>query len=288
MPRQLRPYLGALRRKVVFNPVRVYLQLRKLLTSAGLTASQVELLKRASHKIHYRDSMYSGDGENYFRAGLSAVGCIDEVLHHAGPLHIRDVLDMPCGYGRELRFMVARFPEARFTACDIQPGAVDFCAREFGAIAAYSRPELSEVSFDGGFDLIWCGSLITHLNRDAIFDLLRLFSLHLNPGGVLIFTFHGDYVLRKMLDDGDKYELTAESHAALIAAYTQTGYAYQDYPRGLGYFDFHPEGRGFGVSLTSPDWLRDQIRGLGGLQEVYFKERGWANHQDVFAVSKRD
>ena len=288
VPRELRPYLGALRRKVVFNPLRVYLQRRKLLKSADLTAGQVELLRRVSPKIHYRDNMYAGNGENYFRTGLSAVGCIDDVLHHAGCLRIRDVLDMPCGYGRELRFMVLRFPEATFTACDIQPGAVDFCVQEFGAVAAYSRPKLSEVSFDRGFDLIWCGSLVTHLNRDAILDLLRLFSRHMNPGGVLIFTFHGDYVLRKMLDEGDKYELTSESQAALIASYTQTGYAYQDYPRGLGYFDFHPEGRGFGVSLTSPDWLRDQTRAVGGLQEVYFKERGWANHQDVLAVSKRD
>lgn len=94
-------------------------------------------------------------------------------------------------------------------------------------------------------------------------------------------------MLRKMLE-GDKYELTAERHAALISSYTSARYAYQDYPRGFGYFDFHPEGRGFGVSLTSPDWLRDQIRGLGVLQEVYFRERGWANHQDVFAFSKRD
>lgn len=188
MPLELRPYLSALRRMIVFNPVRVYLQRRKLLKSARLTTGQVELLRRASHKIHYRDNMYAGGGENYFSAGLSAVGCIDDVLHHAGPLRICDVLDMPCGYGRELRFMVRRFPEATFTACDIQPGAVDFCAREFGAGAAYSRPDLSEVSFNTAFDLIWCGSLVTHLNRDTILELLTLFSRHLNPGGVLIFT----------------------------------------------------------------------------------------------------
>jgi SAM-dependent methyltransferase len=231
--------------------------------------------------------MYAGHGENYFLAGLSAIACVEAVLSRASPGRIRCLLDLPSGFGRELRFFALRFPEATMTVCDIQPEAVGFCAREFGAVPVVSRSTLSDVSFDGKFDLIWCGSLVTHLDGGAIDDLLKLFSSHLSHDGIFIFTFHGDYVYKKMAAGRDTYELAAESLPALVASYEQTGYAYQDYPRGLGYFEFHPEKSRYGISLTSPDWLRSRAELSGSLREVYFKERGWADHQDVLAFAKR-
>ena len=285
VPPGLRPYLGALRRRIVYNPARVYLQRRRLLKSPALDAGQAELLGRVSTRIHQRDGMYAGHGENYFRAGLSAIACVEEVLRHSEPARVRHILDLPSGFGRELRFFALRFPEATTTACDIQPEAVAFCAREFGAVPTVSRPRLSEVSFDRKFDLIWCGSLVTHLDDASIHDLLKLFSKHLSADGIFIFTFHGDYVHAKMAAGGDTYELAAESIPALVESYERTGYAYQDYPRGLGYFEFHPEKSRYGISLTSPDWLRGLAKSIGGLREVYFRERGWADHQDVLAFA---
>lgn len=287
MPPSLRPYLGALRRGVVANPARVLLQRRRLMRSGALSADKLELLGRVSTRIHHRDGMYAGSGEQYFTAGLSALECVDEVLGAAGVEEVSEVLDLPSGHGRELRFFRLRFPRATFTACDIQPGAVAFCAREFGAIPVVSRPDLDEVSFGRKFDLVWCGSLVTHLDAEATVKLLRLFARHLKEGGVAVFTFHGDYVLRRMRDDGETYELDPASTPVLVAEYEKHGQAYRDYPRGLGYFDFHPEGRGYGVSLTSPGWLRARLAEIGGLEEVFFKERGWAEHQDVLAFARR-
>jgi SAM-dependent methyltransferase len=287
VPASLRPHLGALRRRVVAHPLRVRAQRKRLLRDPSLTARQRELLDRVSDRIHFRDGMYSGDGESYFRAGLSAVECLDEALARHAPPEIRRFLDLPCGYGRELRFFVLRFPGAAFTACDIQPGAVDFCAREFGARPAHSRISFAELSFAEHFDLVWCGSLVTHLDAGATFELLRLFARHLAPGGVAVFTTYGDYVAQRMRDEGATYDLPAPSAAAIADSYARTGHGYHDYPRGQGYFDFHPEGRGYGVSVTSPAWVREQARRAGYLEEVYFKERGWWNHQDVFAFARR-
>lgn len=284
-PRKVRPYLGALRRKIMSFPIRVYLQKRSLLESSALDGGQVALLRRASSRIHYQDGMYNGNGKEYFLVGSWAVRCIDEVLSHAKAGPVRDILDLPCGYGRELRFLVLRFPESTFTACDIQPGAVDFCVETFGAVPAYSQPQLSQVSLDRSFDLIWCGSLVTHLNRADSLELIKVFCHHLKPGGILVFTTYGDEVFERMRS-GATYDLREESLPALLASYTQTGYGYQDYPRGFGYFDFHPKGRGYGVSLMSPDWVRGLVQQLGVLREVYFRERGWADHHDVFGFLK--
>lgn len=287
VPARLRPYLGALRRRLVAHPLRVRAQRRRLLRDPSLTARQRELLDRVSDRIHFRDGMYGGDGESYFRAGLSAVECLDEVLARYAPPDIRGFLDLPCGYGRELRFFVLRFPGAAFTACDIQPAAVDFCAREFSARPVYSRPDLPALDLAEEFDLAWCGSLFTHLDADATRDLLRLFARHLAPGGVAVFTTHGDHVARRMREEGATYDLPAASAAAIADSYARTGQGYHDYPRGQGYFDFHPAGRGYGVSVTSPAWVREQAASVGPLEEVYFKERGWSNQQDVFAFVKR-
>jgi len=288
LPAQLRPHLGALRRMIVAHPLRVAAQKRRLIENPTLRPGQSELLHRVNAQIHFRDGMYTGDGANYFLAGLSALDCVEEALRQVGTRPVRRVLDLPSGYGRELRFLTRRFPDAAFTACDIQPGAVDFCARAFGAVAVSSQPELSRMSFDADFDLIWCGSLITHLDRAAIAELLALFAHHLSIGGVLICTTNGDFVARRMLDEGATYELETEDIPVLTSSYSQTGYGYRDYPRGLGYFDFHPEKSGYGVSLTSPDWIRELARGAGGLREVYFKERGWCEHQDAFGFVKQD
>ena len=286
VPAAWRPHLGALRRRLVAHPLRVRAQRRRLLRDPDLTARQRELLDRVSDRIHHRDGMYAGDGESYFRAGLSAVECLDEVLARRAPPEIRRFLDLPCGYGRELRFFVLRFPGAAFTACDIQPGAADFCAREFGARPARSRPALAGLDLGEEFDLAWCGSLVTHLDADATLELLRLFARHLAPGGVAVFTAYGDHVARRISEEGATYDLPADYAAAVADSYARTGHGYHDYPRGQGYFDFHPEGRGYGVSLTSPAWVRRQAA-AAGLAEVYFRERGWSNHEDVFAFVKR-
>jgi SAM-dependent methyltransferase len=288
VPASLRPRLGALRRRVLAHPLRVESQRQRLLESNALDVRHSDLLRSVSTKIHPDDGMYAGDAAHYFAVGLSAIDCIDDALRHAETTGVRDVLDLPSGYGRELRFLVRRFSDATFTACDIQPGAVEFCAQTFGAIPVVSQPDLNEVAFARRFDLIWCGSLVTHLDAGATRDLFKLFARHLRPRGVMIFTTHGDSVADTIADETNFYDIARADAETIAASYHATGHGYHDYPRDLGYFDFHPNERGYGVSLTSPDWVRAQIRPLGNLREVYFRPRGWNAHQDVFAFQNVD
>lgn len=285
VPRRLHPYLGGIRRRVVANHIRIDSQFKRLLTSDILNPDQKRWLQQVNREIHYRDGMYAGNAKDYFIAGLSALACVDDVLQSTGENEIKEVLDLPSGYGRELRFFKVRFPNASFTACDIQPGAVGFCAETFGAVPVVSKPDINELTFQSKFDLAWCGSLITHLDRQATLDLLKLFSRYLKPQAVMIVTTNGDFVLNQM-HAGATYDLQAEAIPNLINTYLKSGYAYRDYDRGLGYFEFHPEGRGYGVSLMSPAWFHSLAK-EAGLQGVYFKPRGWANHQDVFAFRRR-
>ena len=64
------------------------------------------------------------DGKHYYKVGLSAIRCINEALKLAGLTKVGSILDLPCGSGRVLRFLVHQFPEAEITGCELEPGPV--------------------------------------------------------------------------------------------------------------------------------------------------------------------
>lgn len=253
-------------------------QKRRLLADESLAATERELLKRVESRISPRDTMYTGDGAHYFKVGLSALRVVEDAVRAAQLSSVGRVLDLPCGHGRVLRFLVQRFPGAAFTACDLDRDGVDFCARVFGATPFYSLENLDALAFDARFDLIWCGSLVTHLNEGATRALFRLFARHLAPGGLLLFTAHGDFVARRMPKGEFDYMLTGEQVETITRRYAEAGFGYEDYA-GQG---------GYGVSLTSPAWIRAELEALGGLREVYFKERVWDDHHDVYGYVRED
>lgn len=277
VPHRWHPYLGALRRWLRSLPPRPRWQKWRLLADRSLSGSERELLKKASGKIYFNDTMYDGRGAHYFKVGLSAMHCIEEAMAQAKLTDPPTILDFPCGSGRVLRFLAPRFPKAQLAACDLQSEAVRFCARTFGAEASYSSATLDELELGKKFDLIWCGSLATHFNEPDILALLRLFARHLRTGGLLIVTTHGDFVAQRLPRREFDYGLADEQVERIVQDYSRNGFAFTEY---VGE-------QNWGVSLTSPAWLRARVRELGCWREVYFKERGWDRHQDVFGLVKQ-
>jgi SAM-dependent methyltransferase len=248
----------------------------KLLSAKNLDAGRLALLSKIDSRISPDDEMYDGNGDHYFRVGLSAIDCIDEALQRAQSTTVKEILDLPCGYGRVLRFLVHRFPQARITACELMPDAVRFCAANFGAAPVQSSYNLEELSFATKFDLIWCGSLITHLDADRTRSLFRFFSRQLTRDGLSVFTTHGNFVAGRVQDMADFYMLDPASIPQLVKSFHEQGYSYLDYPRQPGY----------GVSLTARSWITAEAHEVG-LTEVYFRAQGWDNHQDVFGLASR-
>lgn len=271
----LRPYFGALRRWVRSMPPRPRLQKQRLLFDPSLTQTERELLAKVSGKIYFNDTMYDGNGAHYYKVGLSAIRCINDALAQANltsVTSVRTILDLPCGSGRVLRFLAQRFPHTTLTACEIERGPVQFCARTFGAQPAYSSVNLDEVALGKKFELIWCGSLATHLNERDIAALFRLFARHLSPGGLVIFTTHGDYAAHRITGKEFDYSVPEEQIGRIVDDYERTGYGFADYAGQ----------KNWGVSLTSSEWIRARVQEAGYWREVYFKEHGWDDHQDVF------
>ena len=137
--------------------------------------------------------------------------------------------------------------------------------------------DFDKLSLDTRFDLIWCGSLVTHLNQTDIKALLEFFKRHLVRSGVLVLTTMGDYVARRLPTQEFDYGLENGQIPNIIAEYEKSGFGFEFYPEGS--YDISEK---CGVTITSREWIRACVRDVGSLREVYSEERGWDRHQDVF------
>jgi len=222
--------------------------------------------------ISPRDEMnVPGLEDLYFRATESAMENIQMAISCARAGSPGRILDLPCGHGRVLRGLRARFPLAEITACDLNRDGVDFCAATFGAIPAYSDADLAQVRLPRDFDLVFCGSLLTHLPESATHRAIAFLIERLAPMGILLFTTHG------------RYSFTAQEHrpytdpdsfARIRKGYDGRGYGFAPYP----------ESDEYGVSLARPSWVIAELERYAGIRLLFFREMGWDDHQDVFAV----
>jgi SAM-dependent methyltransferase len=263
------------------NPLLVKRQKRSILANnSSLEPEDRALLQKVSHKISPFDTMYAAHAEHYFLTGLSALQIIKKALSQAKVESVRNILDMGSGYGRVMRYLAMAFPNAKLTACDTEGRGIRYCASAFGARPVYSFGNFNNLSLDHAlkdpFDVIWCGSLVTHIDERAITDLLTFFRNHLTPNGIAIFTAHGTWVAERLKNRTQLYRLQEDAIESLLSAYGKNGYGYANYPETIGY----------GISVTSPTWMHAKLKQIGSFRELFLLERGWDNHQDVYALLK--
>ena len=229
-------------------------------------------------EISPNDEMYAGNTAHYFSVGQSALDCIKSALLVSGnePEKIKSILDLPCGHGRVLRALKASFPNARLTACDLNRDGVSFCERVFGATPVYSRPKVKDIPISDTFDLIWCGSLLTHLDATYWKDFLNLFNAVLSFGGILVFTTHGRKVIEKIASGEFTYGLDKGELSCLLDEYGRKGFGYVDYKKSNNY----------GISVSSPSFVLSMIEKMSDVRILSFIEKGWDDHQDVVCCSK--
>ncbi len=227
-----------------------------------------------------------GWSTSYLTAGLSAGRVIRASLDAAGKvISTGAVLDFPCGYGRVLRFLKEMFPDSQVVGVEIVQDALNFCRRTFLVEAYASSPARSFRSFSlpNTFDLIWCGSLVTHIDEQATLDLLDFFCRHLNSGGVCVFTTLGRKVVHGMRAGHTKQPPLVEGGLKkLFDEYERTGYGYADY----AHTDAGSSGTG-GISLVSRARMEEMTRSVGSWEPVYYRESGWHMLNDVYAFMLR-
>ena len=252
---------------------------KRLLSAPDLTDAQKALLKSISLKVHSQDGMYIPlRAEHYLRVGLDAIKCIDKSLSASGNSgdRIKTILDLPCGHGRVMRFLKARFPDAEICAMEIDESGLAFCGKTFSARMLQSQSDFDKINLTERFDLIWCGSLLTHVTESTAATRLRFFVRHLSAGGICVFTTGGRYSVELLRKGTLDYGLDGSEISAALKQYDQSGFGFGNYPGQSGY----------GITLINREKLNALASSAGSWTEIHFEERGWDNHQDVYAFRK--
>lgn len=247
-------------------------------------ATLVDVEDRVLRTLSQNETMNREDDtfpQEYWAAGRSAVNAVMNALDAAQKpaSDIRSILDLPCGHGRVLRYLHAAFPAAQLTACDLLTDGVDFCASTFGATPVYSEENISAIPLPANtYDLIWVGSLLTHIDALRWHALFEKLHSALREGGALVFTTHGRRVYRRLkgLDEVKDYGIPYWRVTSTLFNYERSGFGYADY---LGT-------PGYGISLSSAQWVLSTLAKQQGLSCVSFVENGWHGAQDVFACVK--
>jgi SAM-dependent methyltransferase len=220
--------------------------------------------------------------QHYFEVGEDALRLIVGALVSTGRPLPKRILDFPSGSGRVTRHLRAFFPDAEIWASDIHDDHLLFCAEWFGVRTKRSHENLAMLEFECEFDLIFCGSLITHLPESDTRAALSLIARSLSPSGIALVTVHGrhsSHVQRhqwKYLGD-DRFRIAEE-------AAERSGFGFVQYPAELrarlGTSDR------YGVSLIRPQWLIAQLAMNPAVRILGYAERAWDNHQDVVTFGR--
>lgn len=230
-----------------------------------------------SKVVSPNDQMWKSGPDWYDSVGLSGLQVVLSCLATSWLPRVGRILDLPCGHGRVARHLRAAFPDAQMFFCDLETDGVDFCAETFGGERIYSRPELSEVALPRDLDLIWIGSLFTHVDEKRTARWLSHLAAHLGEHGVLVATFHGLFAAKlqethPMID--------AASWKKIVKGYERTGFGYARYAE-LDMGDY-------GISLSRPSRIVDMATAIEGTRMLAYQERGWANNHDVLALTRND
>jgi trans-aconitate methyltransferase len=222
------------------------------------------------------DVMYNSGKDWYYATGSSALRVILSGLANSRLEAVSSILDLPCGHGRVSRYLRAAFPKACLHVSDLDPQGVAFCSRTFEASPIYSKPELTDVQFPQKYDVIWVGSLFTHVNEARTKRWLKYLCEQLNPDGILVASFHGYWSIEMhrtyypMIED--------EKFAEIMSGFDKDGWGYADYPSQANY----------GISVCKPSKLMKIAGTIPRCRVISYIERGWADNHDIVSIARTD
>jgi SAM-dependent methyltransferase len=219
-----------------------------------------------------RDTMFDGRDVPYLSVGLSALQAIEAAIGNAQMP--RRILDMPCGHGRVTRVLRARFPDAAITVCDIDRDDVDFASDRFSARGVYSDTDFRRLAFGETYDLIWVGSLITHLSELMTLRFFDFAVRHMTSRSTLVLSSHGDFVAGRM--HAMTYDLPPWDVDSLLLEHSRTDYGYRNYP----------DCEHYGIAVIGRRWFENAVEG-SPLWLSSYVERGWDDHHDVLSFRLR-
>lgn len=231
-----------------------------------------------SRAVSPRDTMvWPGAEEEYFNLGRRALELAILAAELCDKPHYPEILDLPCGHGRVLRWLRAHYGYANITACDLEREGVDFCQEQFRAKGVYSQTDLRALAFGSQFDLVWCGSLLTHLAPEAWLNALDSLIRWTSECGVIVFSTQGRYFSTLLARDQNAFADNVDV-PALLKAFSREGTAFEPY------FE-DPSGQ-YGLALSSMEFIGRVLKRYPNVIVRGYLEQAWGV-QDIVILYKK-
>ena len=206
MLRLLKRFIKAL----VFRAIRPFLLEERIISNPYIAAKFFPLLASNSYHIVLKSSntpspnlkeslpvppkeLWQSYGEEYLSTGRRDMSTMVEVLKKAGasPETFDRVLDLGCAAARMLRFYPYSSDKSELWGADVDARYISWCQQHLGPpflfLTTTTSPHLPFE--DNYFDLIYCGSVFTHISDLADAWLLELRRV-LRKGGYAFITIH--------------------------------------------------------------------------------------------------
>jgi SAM-dependent methyltransferase len=241
-----------------------------------LSAGAAAVAGNVNLRLSADDGMYHPGGDvHYLTCGASALNVVLAAGQLASAPAPSSVLDFGAGAGRVTRWLRAAFPNAHLAACDLRPQDMEFCRLQFGAEGWVSGIDIGALQAPATYDLIWVGSVLTHLSAENSARLIDKLLSWTNPRGLLIMSMIGRTAKKRKDDGGDDY-IHAEGWAEVVREYSTLGYGYADYAGE----------RGYGLSLSKLSWTGALVERLPGTRLIALSEAVWDDLHDIVAIQK--
>lgn len=212
----------------------------------------------------------------YYQRGYMGLEILAEECARAR-LHPSAILDFGCGHGCVARMLKAFYPGSQIVGMDVNPGWLNWCRDVLKIETALSAKTILALSLDEErYDLIWAGSVFSHISEKTAIHLLKEFKKALRPKGIAVFSTAGQ-VMRNGYGPGKIAHLDESDILQMMAAFDDGGYGYADKNT-----DTYKE---WGHSIVPYQWYLEQSISLG-MPMCGFLEGGWARIQDIYTVRK--
>ena len=241
----------------------------------SLPAVAETVFHRLVLEVDPNDQMYGGNDGHYLSVGASALNVIAAALQIAEIQSVSNILDFGSGAGRVARWLRCAYPKAEITVTDVREADLDFCVSRLGARKWHSGTDIDALEAPGTYDLIWVGSVLTHLSAEKSLNLLHKLISWTQNGGIVVVTLHGRMVVR-LRSSGRLQYIYDEGWQQLVSGYERDGYGYADYPGQEGY----------GLSLTALEWVGREVTRLPNVSLLLASEHAWDLHHDVVALQR--
>lgn len=202
----------------------------------------------------------------YFLDGRRSALKVRDWIHRLWPDRTTPprVLEFASGYGAVTRH-VSRLLALPPHCCDIHPEANAFNAAYFGVTTLASAEVPEQLVLPHAYELIFVLSFFSHMPHTTWARWLKRLHDALAPGGVLLFTTHGEtsrkHFPQAQLDEqGFWFEPSSEQHDLNTASYGQT--------------------------ITSTDFVQARIQELPQATLLELREGEWWEHQDLWLLQR--